>query len=161
MGHSRHGEDGCCGQAPRTHALAWCCQSMFGKRRPLPHGGATVAKKRRKHVRGFSFLVSANLWKYVDQGISSPVDSDELIALVAPRPVLYYQCGRRSVGGPAWDVYGGGRGGPGSINCFMRKAPARTRCRHSSAHHTYRPLHIRRGKNAVDGIRFGTSSWLR
>jgi hypothetical protein len=85
MGHSRLGKTVLWAGAQDTR-FAMVLSSCSGR------GGAgpwrrTYGETLRSMSRAFPFWFCPNLFKYVGQADKLPVDSDELIALIAPRPV--------------------------------------------------------------------------
>ena len=110
MGHSRLGKTVLWAGAQDTR-FAMVLASCSGR------GGASPWRRNygetlQSMSRAFPFWFCPNLFKYVDQVDKLPVDSDDLIALIAPRPVYITSRAGRSVGRPARNVYGGGGGGP-------------------------------------------------
>jgi hypothetical protein len=85
MGHSRLGKTVLWAGAQDTR-FAMVLSSCSGR------GGASPWRRNygetlRSMSRAFPFWFCPNLFKYVDQVDKLPVDSDDLIALIAPRPV--------------------------------------------------------------------------
>jgi hypothetical protein len=85
MGHSRLGKTVLWAGAQDTR-FAMVLSSCSGR------GGASPWRRNygetlRSMSRAFPFWFCPNLFKYVDQVDKLPVDSDDMIALIAPRPV--------------------------------------------------------------------------